>query len=63
MIIVSVKVPPPPAKCTCSVVDYPKYQVVTPEAQRVAGSVALQVATPEAQATSDIRLVLEYTIS
>jgi hypothetical protein len=36
---------------------------VTPEAQQTAWDVRAQVATPEKQAASDIKLVLEYTVS
>jgi hypothetical protein len=67
MIIVSVKAPapqpPPPPKCTCSIIWDIAYQATTPEVQQVAGSVALQATTPENQATSDIKFVLEYTVS
>jgi hypothetical protein len=38
-------------------------QVTTPENQRVVDYPKYQVTTPENQTTSDIRLVLEYTVS
>jgi hypothetical protein len=63
MIIVSVKAPPAPAKCLCTVAWEIRPQVIVPEVQIVAGSVTVKVTTPENQTTSDIRLVLEYTIS
>jgi hypothetical protein len=38
-------------------------QVIVPEKQAVAGSVTFQATMPEKQAISDIKFVLEYTIS
>jgi F0F1-type ATP synthase epsilon subunit len=38
-------------------------KVVTPERQVVGGDVVVKVVTPERQVVSDIRFVLEYTIS
>ena len=67
MIIVSVKAPPPPLKCTCTVAweTRPQVtpQVAVPENQVVPWNMRTQVAVSENQVTSDVKLVLEYTIS
>jgi len=79
VIVVSVKAPPPPAKCLCRVAWEIRPQVTVPEVQVVAGSttvqatapenqqtawdVRVQATTPEVQTANDIRLVLEYSIS
>ena len=63
MIIISVKAPPAPPKCICTVAWDIRSQVTVPENQVVSGDIRFQIAVPENQVTSDVKLVLEYTIS
>ena len=64
MIIASAKAPPPPPpKCACNVLWDAPFKLTTPEIQRTIGDVRVQATTPEKQSVSDIKFVLEYTIS
>ena len=63
MIIVSVKAPPAPPGCICTVAWDIRPQVTAPENQVTSDVMRTQVAVSESQVTSDVKLVLEYTIS